>query len=171
MSEITNQAVVATYGSHYGAEEAVRLLQNKGLPMNKISIIGRDWQLREDVQGFYQPIDAIKEGAQQGAWFGGIFGMLMGIGMFILPIAGAVIVLGPLGGLIAGAIGGAGLGALVSGLMTLGIPKDQAVKYQERLQAGEFLVVVHGTPEETARAHDVLQETLHTSVSAHAAAA
>ena len=167
MSEILNQAVVATYGTHSEAEEAVLLLQSKGLPMNKISIIGRDWQLREDVQGFYQPGDAIKEGAQQGAWFGGIFGLFMGMGMFILPIAGAVIVLGPLGGLIAGAIGGAGLGALVSGLMTLGIPKDQAVKYQERLQAGEFLVVLQGTSEEAMRAQDVLLGTSHTSVAAH----
>lgn len=170
MSEITNQAVVASYSTHSDAEEAVRLLQSWGLPMNKISIIGRDWQLREDVQGFYQPGDAIKEGAQQGAWFGGIFGMLMGMGMFLLPIAGAVIVLGPLGGLIAGAVGGAGLGALVNGMMASDIPQEQAVKYQERLQAGEFLVVVHGTLEETARAHEVLQGTSHTSVSAHGAA-
>ncbi len=167
MSEMINQAVVATYGTHNDAEEAVRVLQSNGVPMSHISIIGRDWQLREDVQGFYHPGDAVAEGAKQGAWFGGIFGMFMGMGMFILPIAGAVIVLGPLGGLIAGAITGAGLGALVSGLMTLGIPKEQALKYQERLEAGEFLVVVHGTAEESACAHDVLQTTSNTGVVAH----
>lgn len=93
------------------------------------------------------------------------------MGLFILPIAGALIVLGPLGGLIAGAISGAGVGALVSGLMTLGIPQDQALKYQERLEAGEFLVVVHGTPEEATRAHEVLQTTSNTSLATHNQAA
>ena len=53
--------------------------------MNHISIIGRDWQMREDVQGFYRPDDAMTEGAKQGAWFGGFFGLFMGMGMFVFP--------------------------------------------------------------------------------------
>ena len=171
MSELVNQAIVATYSNHSDAEAAIRQLQQSGLPMEHLSIIGRDWQVREDMQGFYHPGDLIKAGAQQGAWFGEIFGLFLGMGLFILPIAGALIVLGPLGGLIAGAISGAGVGALVSGLMTLGIPQDQALKYQERLEAGEFLVVVHGTPEEATRAHEVLQTTSNTSLATHNQAA
>lgn len=167
MSENLKQTVVASYGSHNGAEEAVRQLQRSDVPMDHISIIGRDWQVREDVQGFYHPGDAIQAGAKQGAWFGGFFGLFLGMGMFVIPVAGALIVLGPLAGLIAGAISGAGLGALVSGLMTLGIPKDQALKYQERLEAGEFLVVVNGSAEESARAQAILQITSNTGVSAH----
>jgi hypothetical protein len=72
-----------------------------------------------------------------------MFGLLMGFGLFVLPVAGTLIVLGPLSGLIAGAISGAGIGALVNGLMAMGIPKDQALKYEARLQAGEFLVIVN----------------------------
>jgi hypothetical protein len=170
MLETMKQTVVASYGSHSDAEEAVRKLQNGGVPMAHISIIGRDWQMREDVQGFYHPDDAMKEGAKQGAWFGGIFGMFMGMGMFMFPVAGALFVLGPLSGLIAGAIGGAGIGALVSGLVTMGIPKDQALKYEGRLQAGEFLVVVHdATLDETTLAHQILQATSNTSISSHGA--
>ena len=172
MFETMKQTVVASYGTHDDAEEAVRQLQRGGLAMDHISIIGRDWQMREDVQGFYRPDDAMKEGAKQGAWFGGFFGLFMGMGMFVFPIAGTLIVLGPLAGLIAGAIGGAGIGALTSGMITLGIPKDQALKYQERLQAGEFLVVVHdATLAETTLAHQVLQATLNTSVASHGAQA
>ena len=171
MSDLVMQSVVASYKSHSDAEAAVRQLQGSGVPMKEISIIGRDWQLREDVQGFYQPGDAIKAGATEGAWFGGIFGLFMGMGMFFLPIAGAVFVLGPLGGLIAGAIGGAGLGALVSGLMTLGVPKEQALKYQERLQAGEFLVVVQGDSAEVTHAETVLQGTSNTGLALHDRAA
>ena len=163
-----DQAVVAGYRSHHEAETAVRLLAKDGLPMDKISIIGRDFETREDVQGFYRPADAALEGAGTGAWFGGLFGLLVGTGLFILPVIGPVLVLGPLAGLVAGAIGGAGVGALVSGLVFLGVPQDQAIKYQERIQAGEFLVVVHGgSPAETERACSTLQDTSHAYLQTH----
>lgn len=44
----------------------------------------------------------------------------MGMGMFIFPIAGTLIVLGPLSGFIAGAIGGAGIVAVSMALPTIG---------------------------------------------------
>jgi hypothetical protein len=152
-------SIVAIYKTHQEAEEAVRELERAGIPIKKISIIGRDFQLREDVQGYYRPSDAAKEGAGFGAWFGGLFGLLMGFGLFVLPIAGTVVVLGPLAGLIAGAIGGAGIGALVNALIALGMSKEQALKYQARLQAGEFLVTVIGTSEEIERAAEVIDST------------
>jgi uncharacterized membrane protein len=77
----------------------------------------------------------------------------------VVPVAGTILVLGPLAGMITGAITGAGIGALASRLMALGIPKDQALKYQSRLEAGEFLVVVHGTPDQVAQTRQILQET------------
>ena len=118
--EQATSSVVAVYRSHSDAEEAVRALEKGGLPIQKISIIGRDFQVKEDVQGYYRPSDAAKEGASFGAWVGGLWGMLLGFGLFLLPGAGPLIVLGPLAGLIAGAVSGAGIGALVSGLMALG---------------------------------------------------
>ena len=140
-----DQAVVATYRSHTDAEAAVRLLSSGGLPMTHISIIGRHFETHEDVQGFYRPEDAALAGAGTGAWFGGFFGLMAGaMGFFVFPVVGALMVMGPVAGLIAGAIGGAGVGALINGLVASGVPRDQALKYQERLQAGEFLVVVHG---------------------------
>lgn len=153
------QSILAVYRHHSNAEEAVRLLAKNGIPMERISIIGRDFQLREDVQGFYRPSDAAKEGAGFGAWVGGLFGTLLGFGFFVLPIAGTLIVLGPLAGLIAGGIGGAGMGALVSALIELGMGQEDALKYQARLQAGEFLVTVTGTQEEIERARQLLQNT------------
>ena len=158
------ESVVAVYRHHDAAEEAVRLLAKGGVPINKISIIGRDFQLREDIQGFYRPSDLVKEGAGFGAWVGGLFGTLLGFGLFMIPVAGPLIVLGPLGGLIAGAISGAGVGALIGGLMALGMDRDQALKYQARLQAGDFLVTVAGTHEEVERARQILHDSGQTEV-------
>ena len=167
----SDQSVVASYRDHADAESAVRRLFDGGLPMNKISIIGRNFETHEDVQGFYRPADAALEGAGQGAWFGGLFGLMLGaMGFFVLPVIGGLLIMGPLAGLVAGAIGGAGVGALVNGLVASGVPRDQAILYQERLQAGEFIVVVHGNPDEIARAHDILRDTAQMHLQAHSLA-
>jgi hypothetical protein len=163
-----DKAVVATYLTHDAAEAAVRRLSEGGLPITQISIIGRHFETHEDVQGFYRPEDAALAGAGQGAWFGGLFGLMMGaMGFFVFPLVGAMMVLGPLSGMIAGAIGGAGVGALINGLVASGVPRDQALKYQDRLQAGEFLVIVHGGSDETMRAHQILEGTAQTHLQTH----
>jgi hypothetical protein len=162
------QTIVASYRSHADAEDAIRHLASGGVPIDTISIIGRNFETREDIQGFYRPADAALSGAGQGAWLGGLFGLMMGaFGLFVLPIVGAVMVLGPVSGMIAGAIGGAGAGALISGLIAAGIPRDQAFKYQERLQAGEFLVIVHGPESVGKQAHEMLEGTPQTYLRAH----
>jgi hypothetical protein len=164
----TDQAIVATFKNHFDAEAAARLLVADNIPMTAISIIGRNYETIEDVQGFYRPADAALAGAGPGAWAGGIFGWFLGaFGFFVFPVVGAIMVLGPLSGLIAGAIAGAGVGALVNALMAAGIPKYQALKYQSRLQAGEFLLLVHGGDFETSRATEILKSTSTTDVQVH----
>jgi uncharacterized membrane protein len=93
--------------------------------------------------------------------------MLGAVGFFVFPTVGAVIALGPLAGMIAGAIGGAGVGALINALVASGIPRDQALKYQERLQAGEFLVIIHGSAGATARAREILHNFSHTHLESY----
>lgn len=163
-----DEVIVASFRNHTVAEAAVRRLSKGGIPVTQISIIGRNFETHEDIQGFYRPADAALEGAGQGAWYGGLFGLILGaFGFFVLPLVGGIVIMGPLAGLVAGAIGGAGVGALVTGLVALGIPHDHALKYEKRLQAGEFLVVVHGTGEEKARAHELLHETLPVDIQKH----
>jgi uncharacterized membrane protein len=152
------ESIIAAYKTHEEAERAVRKLEKGGVPIQHISIIGHDFTVREEIEGYYRPSDAAKEGAGFGAWFGGLFGLLLGFGFFIFP-AGPLIVLGPLAGMIAGAATGAGIGALVSALMAMGLSKDEALKYQARVEAGEFLVTVMGSPEEILRARSILEGT------------
>ena len=167
----STRSAVAVYPDHAQAEEAVRLLMHAGVPAQRISIVGKDWQAREDIQGYYRPADEIGQGAGTGAWVGGLFGLMMGFGLFVLPVAGALIVLGPIAGLIAGAVGGTAVGALVGALSSLGIPKDQALKYQTRLQAGEFLVIVNGSADEIEKAREALKDSGHLELQDHASSA
>jgi hypothetical protein len=162
------ETVVASYRNHDDAENAVRILTSNGIPPSAISIIGRNFESNEKVLGFYRPGDAAVTGASEGAWYGGFFGLLLGaVGMFAFPLVGTLVVLGPLSGMIAGAIGGAGIGALINALVALGVPKDQAIKYQNRLQAGEFLLLVRSPAVDTARAHELLANTGQLNIDHH----
>jgi hypothetical protein len=154
-----DHAVVARYHSHADAEAAVRLLHRRGIDPRKVSIVGRNFEVREDVLGFYRPSDRVREGAVGGSWVGGFFGLFAGLAFFVFPGVGPLLILGPLAGAVVGALGGAGLGGLVAGLMSLGMDEENALRYQSHVQAGEFLVVVHGGEWDALRAREILQGT------------
>jgi len=152
--------VVAVYPDHPSAEEAVRRLVKDGFAMKDVSIVGRNFQVEEEPIGFVSARDFIGAGAGTGAWVGGLFGLLIGAAFLVLPGVGPVVVAGPLsaallGGL-EGALAGAALGALSGALVGLGVPKNQALKYEAQVKAGKFLVIARGTPEQVGRAKALL---------------
>jgi len=163
-----DRSVIATYRNHATAEAAVHNLISDGVPLSDISIIGRNFETFEDVQGFYRTSDAAIQGAGAGACFGGIFGMMWGaMALLVVPVLGPFVVLGPLAGLIAGAIGGAGIGAVANSLVASGATKEQAIQYQERLKAGEFLILVRGSESDVAKAHQTLDGSEHAMLQKH----
>ena len=157
MGATFDQTIVASYGTHADAESAIRSLVADGFPVQTISILGRNFEAHQDVHGFYHPADAAVSGAGQGAWAGGIFALMLGaFGFFILPVVGPLVVLGPIAGMIAAGATGVGVGVLVNALISAGLSKELALKYQDRLQAGEFIIVVKVGAREAARAHQIL---------------
>jgi uncharacterized membrane protein len=153
-------SIVAVYPDHAAAERAVRRLHEAGFAMRDLSIVGRDFQVSEEPVGFISTGDYAKAGAGTGAWFGGLFGLLVGAAFLILPGVGPVVVAGPLavallGGL-EGAIAGTALGSLAGALIGWGIPKDRTLKYETQIRGGKFIVVVRGVPEVIARARKLL---------------
>jgi uncharacterized membrane protein len=169
MSE-TN-SVVAIYGTHAQAEEAVKELQKSGFDMKKMSIVGKDYHTDEHVVGYYNTGDRMKYWGKMGAFWGGIWGMLFGAAFFVIPGLGPILVAGPLVAWIIGALEGAvvvgGLSALGAGLYSIGIPKDSVVKYETALKSDKFLLLAHGTADEVAKARDILQTTHAVEVSVH----
>lgn len=161
--------VVNMFPTHFEAEAAVLTLQKSGFDMHKISIIGQDYQTTEHVRGFLTWKDTAKAGAGEagywGTFFGGLFGILTGVGLLFIPGVGPVIVAGHVAGVLAGWIEGSilgGVGAAVAGglggaLVGLGIPKEKALKYETEIKAGKFVVIVSGTDEEIERAQQILQ--------------
>ncbi len=171
MSEVNS--VVAIYDSHSQAEEAVKELQRSGIDMKKLSIVGKDYHTDEHVVGYYNTGDRMKYWGKLGAFWGGLWGMLFGAAFFAIPGIGPVLVAGPLVAWIVGALEGAvvvgGLSALGAGLYSIGIPKDNVVKYELALKSDKFLVLAHGTAAEVAKAKDIMQTTRPAEVTVHAA--
>ncbi len=135
--------VVESYGNESEAERAVRVLRDAGFDADEISIVARDEDRARDVAQDTGTDTA--EGAGIGAATGGVLGALGGLllGATALTIPGIGIVLaGPL----AAVLGGAGIGAITGGLAGalagLGISEDDAKQYEERVKAGDILVVV-----------------------------
>jgi hypothetical protein len=165
-------AVVAVYGTHAEAEQGVRDLASAGFDMKKLSIVGKDYQTEEGVVGYYTTGDRMKAWGKSGAFWGSLWGMLVGGAFFVIPGVGPLFVAGPLVMWIVGAIEGAaivgGVSALSAGLISLGIPKSSVIEYETAIKAGRFVLLAHGTDADAADARTALSKTTHVSLTSHA---
>jgi Protein of unknown function (DUF3341) len=164
-------AVVAVYDSHTAAEEAISELKKAGFDMTKLSVVGKDYHTEEHVVGYYTTGDRLKYWGSMGAFWGGLWGFLVGAAFFWVPGVGPLLVAGPIAAWIIGALEGAvvvgGLSVLGAALYSAGIPKDSILKYETAIKADKFLVVVHGTADEAAKAKEILATTKAAEVSEH----
>ena len=153
-------SVVAVYPDHSAAERAVRQLHMAGFALDDISIVGRGSEVTEEPCGFVSRGDHVKAGAESGSLFGGLSGLCIGAGFLVLPGLGLVGVAGPLAAALLagleGVVAGTALGSLAGALVGWGVPKDRAIKYEEHVKGGKFLVFVHSVPEVVARARSLL---------------
>jgi hypothetical protein len=158
-----NNSIVAVYPSHPAAEAAIKELQKSGFDMKKLSIVGRDYHTDEHVIGYYNAGDRMKYWGKMGAFWGGIWGMFLGAGFFLIPGFGPLLVAGPLVAWIVGALEGAvvvgGLSAVGAGLYSLGIPKDSILRYERALKTDKFVLIAHGSLDEITRAKEILNGT------------
>ena len=156
---------VAIFNTHVEAENAVKELQKSGFDMKKLSIVGKDYHTEEQVVGYYQMGDRMKYWGKMGAFWGGLWGILFGAAFFWIPGIGPLVVAGPLVSAIVGGLEGAvavgGLTALGAGLYSIGIPKDSIINYESSIKSDKFLLVVHGSGDELAKAKDILKSAGH----------
>ena len=164
-------AVVALYNTHTEAEEAVRELQKSGFDMQKLSIVGKDYQTEEEVVGYYTTGDRMKAWGKTGAFWGSLWGLMFGSAFFLIPGIGPLLAAGPLVGWIVGALEGAvvigGLSALGAGLYSIGIPKDSIIEYETQIKAGKYAVITHGSPDVVSKTKSTLAMTKHQGVQEH----
>jgi hypothetical protein len=141
--------------------------------MQKLSIVGKDYQTNEHVRGFLTWQDTAKVGAAGGGYWGsfvgGLFGILAGAGVLFIPGMAPLVIAGPITGVLAGwlegtlvgGIGAATIGGLAGALGGLGIPKNELLKYETKIQAGEFIILATGSDEDVTQAQQMLDKISH----------
>ena len=133
--------------------------------------MGRDYHSEEHVVGYYNTGDRMKAWGKSGAFWGGVWGWLLGAAFFIIPGVGPVVMAGPLVAALVSALEGAvvvgGLSALGAGLYSIGIPKNSVLQYESALKADKFLLVAHGTAEDAAKAKSMLDKTSPAECAVH----
>jgi hypothetical protein len=173
--ENEQNTVAAVFKTQDAAEAAVKQLDAAGVDMRKLSIIGRGYERQQKVLGYYTAGDRMKEWAKRGALWGGVWGWLIGLAMFVIPGLGAVAIAGPIVPALLSALRGAvvvgGLSALGAGLVSLGIPKESVIRYEEAIRADQFVLVVNGTADEVHRAREILSQTQPLALDEHVAVA
>ncbi len=162
-----HKRAVGVFSSRQDAEHALNELNRSGFSMDRVSIIAQDASRQDDIAGVGvsdQVGNKADEGAAAGAitggTLGGITGLLVGLGSLAIPGVGPILVAGEiatvLGTTLAGGAIGAAAGGLVGALVGLGIPEERARVYNDRVERGDYLVIVNGSDEEIARAEAIL---------------
>lgn len=166
-----DETVIAVFTGHDEAENAVRKLAQAGFEMRQLSVVGKGYHTEEKVVGFYNTGDRVQFWGSRGAYWGGMWGLLLG-GLFVtVPMVGPVVVLGYLAAAAISAVEGAalvgGLSALGAALYGLGIPRDQVIRYETTIKADGFLVMAHGTEVEMRRAKSILATLGGSQIESH----
>ena len=155
-----NNSAQYIYNTHVDAEDAIRLLGKSGFDVKKLSLIGKGYHSDEHPIGFYTTGDRIKAWGGMGAFWGGIWGLLLAPAVFVLPGLGLVAMAGPIVAALVGALEGAvvvgGVSGLVAAMTQVGVPKDQIVKYETALKADKYVLLVHGDSSDVAQASSFL---------------
>ena len=169
MSE--KSSIVSIFESHLQAEDAIRELQKSGFNLKELSIVGKDYHTDEHVTGYYNTGDRMMYWGKQGAFWGGLWGMLFGSAFFMVPGVGPLLVAGPLVAWIVGVLQSAaimgGMSALGAALVSIGIPENSVLQYEASVKAGKFLLILHGTPQEVEHAKECLDNTQATETTVH----
>lgn len=162
----TDNTVVAVFDTHIQAEQAVKDLQSSGFDMQRLSIIGKGYHTEEKPLGFYTTGDRVKTWGGMGAFWGGLWGMLIGAAFFWLPGIGPIAAAGPFVHTLVTALEGAavvgGFSALGAALVSLGVPKEAVLKYERELRADKYLVIANGDTAAVQQAREIMARVKNT---------
>lgn len=169
-----HKRAVGVFSNRRDAEVALRELRDSKFPMDRVSVITRDADRRDDIAGAdvrdevrdtrtdNLADEGAKTGALAGGAFGGLTGLLVGLGTLALPGIGPIMLAGATATAIATTLAGSAIGALtgtlLGGLIGAGIPEEEARSYNERVSRGHYLIMVEGTDEEISRAQAILSD-------------
>lgn len=149
---IMDKTVIALFDTRQDAENAAYELRSQNLRMDDISIVAKDGA-ENNTEGDQMTNDNISDGVTTGSVLGGLAGLLIGAGSFVVPGLGVIAAAGPIAGLLSGAI----TGGIVGGLIDLGIPESATPRYEQGLREGKVILTTKATDENVDAVTDILK--------------
>ena len=153
--------LIAVLADRIKAEEAFSALEKEGLPMDKVSILGKGYKTADEF-GFIDPNQqAIKQSKLMAFWLVP-FGFVAGIAFSLATNLNTFAWAGEIGDHLIGGLLGAG-GGLMGSLFAGGgggllFGSGDALPYRNRLNAGKYLIVVKGSENLTLQATRIIRQ-------------
>jgi len=151
--------IVGVFHTEQDAIKAIEGLKAIGYRSEEISVISRNKDDMNDIReetGTKAP-EGVAAGAATGGILGGVAGLLAGIGLLAIPGIGPLLAAGPIAATLTGAAAGAGAGGLAGGLIGLGIPEDEAKRYDTYVKDNKLLVMVEADDARRARVYELFR--------------
>ncbi len=155
---------VGIFTSRLDTEIALQELKDSGFPMDKVSVIAKDAEREKDLAGV-----EVKESAGNGSgentvvgaiaggtFFGGITGLLVGLGTLAVPGIGPIMLVGAEATALVTTFAGGAIGAVTGGLIGLGIPEERAEFYSDLVADGYYLTMIKGSEADIRLAQIIL---------------
>jgi len=161
------KTVLGIFVDKDNAEEAISKLKTEGYNPKDMSIVMKDKREGEELAKDTGTgvVGGAVSGVTTGAILGGLAGLLAsfvipGLGAFFIggPIAAALGLTGAAASTASGAATGALAGGLLGALTGLGLSKDEAKTYEERIKEGGILLAVPARSGEEAEVEQMLSD-------------
>jgi hypothetical protein len=147
------QSVIGVFPDSKSAERALNVLTDSGHKPEDISVIAsEEARIKIGTETDTNVVEGTVSGATTGGVIGGLAGLLIGLGAIAIPGIGGLLIGGPLAaalgltGAAATTVSGAATGALAGGLVgalaSLGLPKETAEIYEQRVRSGGVVLAV-----------------------------
>jgi hypothetical protein len=149
--------------THADAESVIRSLSDSGVDMTKLSLLGKGYHSEEHPLGFYTAKDKIRAWGGVGAFWGGLWGLLLAPAVFVIPGFGLIAMGGPVVAALFAALEGAvllgGASAVGAALTMIGVPQHLVIKYETALKSEQYVLIMHGNKSEVAMARSILSKS------------
>ena len=136
--------LVAACKNHEDVVKALNALLDSGVSKEFITVLGKGFEEFE----LEKENEDIAFWGKVGAGWGAIVGLLVGAGISFVSGFGPIVGAGPLVSSLVGALGGAlvsgSVSALVAWMVDLGIEEAEALRYEELLKKGYYLIIIEG---------------------------
>ena len=167
-----HKRTIGIFSSRQEARDALKQLKTSGFPMAQVSLFTKDSDRNQQLSND-EVMSGLVNQARQGATtgsvqglvtgnkLGGVAGLLLGVSTLAIPGIGHAILAASAGTVITFALSsgtiGAASGALIGGLIGLGVTEAQVKSQGEFVPQGDYLLVVEGTDNDIYRAESILR--------------